>query len=142
MPKCDACGNDYDKSFQVIAANKSYTFDTKEGTGLSQYLTDSYGRTLYGYAPDTYNVNTYTKADLSNNATWPIFESEILNLPSVITKDLVVQINAVGKKQLTFKGHPLYYFGPDAKRGETKGVSVPAPGVWPVVNLTSAALTR
>ena len=30
MPKCDACGNDYDKSFQVIAANKSYTFDSFE----------------------------------------------------------------------------------------------------------------
>ena len=28
MPKCDTCGNDYDKSFQVIAANKSYTFDS------------------------------------------------------------------------------------------------------------------
>jgi predicted lipoprotein with Yx(FWY)xxD motif len=128
---------------QLIGNNgKSYTFDTKEGTGVSQYLTDSYGRTLYAYAPDTFNVNTYTKADLSNNATWPIFESEILNLPSVINKDLIVQITAVGKKQLTFKGHPLYYFGPDAKRGETKGVSVPAPGVWPVLNLSSAALTR
>ena len=128
---------------QLIGNNgKSYTFDTKEGTGVSQYLTDSYGRTLYGYAPDTYNVNTYTKADLSNNATWPIFESDLLSLPSVVSKNLVVEITAVGKKQLTFKGHPLYYFGPDAKRGETKGVSVPAPGVWPVLNLTSAALTR
>jgi predicted lipoprotein with Yx(FWY)xxD motif len=128
---------------QLVGNNgKSYTFDTKEGTGVTQYLTDAYGRTLYAYAPDTYNVNTYTKADLSNNSTWPIFESEIQNLPSVISKDLIVQITAVGKKQLTFKGHPLYYFGPDAKRGETKGVSVPAPGVWPVLNLSSTALTR
>jgi predicted lipoprotein with Yx(FWY)xxD motif len=128
---------------QLVGNNgKSYTFDTKEGTGVTQYLTDTYGRTLYAYAPDTYNVNTYTKADLSNNATWPIFESEIQNLPSVISKDLIVQITAVGKKQLTFKGHPLYYFGPDAKRGETKGVSVPAPGVWPVLNLSSTALIR
>ena len=30
MPKCDACGNDYDKAFQVIAANKNYTFDSFE----------------------------------------------------------------------------------------------------------------
>jgi predicted lipoprotein with Yx(FWY)xxD motif len=119
---------------------KNYTADTKEGTGISQYLTDAAGRTLYAFAPDTFNVNTYTKADLSNNATWPIFESEILNLPSVISKTLVVQITSVGKKQLTFKGHPLYYFGPDAKRGQTKGVSVPAPGVWPILNLNSAAL--
>ena len=30
MPKCDGCGNDYDKSFQVIASNKTYTFDSFE----------------------------------------------------------------------------------------------------------------
>ncbi|SEO45363.1 hypothetical protein SAMN06298226_1984 [Nitrosovibrio sp. Nv4] len=30
MPKCDGCGNDYDKSFQVIAASKTYTFDSFE----------------------------------------------------------------------------------------------------------------
>ncbi|WP_316795004.1 hypothetical protein [Pedobacter agri] len=123
---------------QLVGANgKNYTADTKEGNGISDYLTDAAGRTLYAFTPDTYNVNTYTRADLSNNATWPIFESEIINLPSLINKDLVMQITAVGKKQLTFKGHPLYYFGPDAKRGETKGVSVPAPGVWPILNLSS-----
>lgn len=123
---------------QLVGANgRNYTADSKEGNGISEYLTDAAGRTLYAFTPDTYNVNTYTRADLSNNATWPIFESEILNLPSMISKDLVMQITAVGKKQLTFKGHPLYYFGPDAKRGETTGVSVPAPGVWPVLNLSS-----
>ncbi len=30
MPKCDACGNDYDKSFQVMARDKTYTFDSFE----------------------------------------------------------------------------------------------------------------
>ncbi|MES2826647.1 MAG: hypothetical protein V4687_00755 [Bacteroidota bacterium] len=130
-------------NIQLVGSNgKNYTADNKEGTGITQYLTDAAGRTLYAYAPDTFNTNTYTKADLSNNSTWPIFESEILNLPSVISKNLVVQITSVGKKQLTFKGHPLYYFGPDTKRGETKGVSVPSPGVWPILNLSSAALTQ
>lgn len=28
--RCDACGNDYDKSFQVMKAGKSYTFDSFE----------------------------------------------------------------------------------------------------------------
>ena len=28
--RCDACGNDYDKSFQVTKAGKSYTFDSFE----------------------------------------------------------------------------------------------------------------
>ena len=30
MAKCDACGNDYDKSFQVIAQGTTYTFDSFE----------------------------------------------------------------------------------------------------------------
>jgi hypothetical protein len=30
MAKCDSCGNDYDKSFQVTAKGKTYTFDSFE----------------------------------------------------------------------------------------------------------------
>jgi len=119
---------------------KLYTADNKEGTGVTQYLVDGAGRTLYAYAPDTYNKNNWTNADLSNDAIWPIFGTETIVLPSVISKDVVLETTSVGKKQLTFKGHPLYYFGPDTKRGETKGVSVPAPGVWPVLTLNSPAL--
>jgi predicted lipoprotein with Yx(FWY)xxD motif len=121
---------------------KKYTADNKEGTGITQYLTDGAGRTLYAFAPDTFNVNTWTNPDLSNDAIWPIYGTEVINLPSVISKDVVVLITSVGKKQLTYKGHPLYYFGPDAKRGETKGVSVPTPGVWPVLTLNSAPLVK
>jgi hypothetical protein len=30
MAKCDVCGNDYDKAFQVTAAGKTQTFDSFE----------------------------------------------------------------------------------------------------------------
>jgi hypothetical protein len=30
MPRCDVCGNDYDKTFEVRFANRSYTFDSLE----------------------------------------------------------------------------------------------------------------
>ena len=30
MAKCSGCGNDYDKTFEVIAAGKTYTFDSFE----------------------------------------------------------------------------------------------------------------
>lgn len=119
---------------------KNYTFDTKEGSGNSQYLVDSLGRTLYGYAFDKKNINKYTKTDLSNNATWPIFETSATlgEIPSALNRADFATITAVGKTQLTYKGWPLYYFGPDqGQRGSTKGVSVPRPGVWPVVNPTS-----
>lgn len=119
---------------------RTYLANSSMGTGITQYLTDANGRTLYAYAPDTFNTNTFTKADLSNNSVWPIYESAPLNVPSVLKKEMFVQINAVGKKQLTYKGHPLYFFGSDTKRGDNKGVSVPTPGVWPILTLTTAAL--
>jgi len=126
---------------QLVGADgKNYNGNAAEGTGATQHLTDDKGRTLYAFAPDKLNQNTYTKADLSNNSIWPIYESNVLNVPSVIKKDLMFQITAAGKKQLTYKGHPLYYFGADAKRGDTKGVSVPAPGVWPILTLNTPAL--
>lgn len=30
MAKCDVCGNDYDKAFQVVKGGKTYTFDSFE----------------------------------------------------------------------------------------------------------------
>ena len=30
MAKCDSCGNDYDKSFQIVAQGKTFTFDSFE----------------------------------------------------------------------------------------------------------------
>lgn len=30
MARCDQCGNDYDKSFQVTMADQTYTFDSFE----------------------------------------------------------------------------------------------------------------
>ena len=30
MARCDSCGNDYDKTFQVQSNGKSYTFDSFE----------------------------------------------------------------------------------------------------------------
>ena len=30
MPRCDVCGNEYDKSFEVSSAQGTYTFDSFE----------------------------------------------------------------------------------------------------------------
>lgn len=117
-----------------------YKSDYTAGDEITQYITDAYGRTLYAFAPDKFNTNTYTKADLSNNTVWPMFEvSAIKNAPSTLNKTSFATITVFGKTQLTFKGWPLYYFGADAQtRGNTKGVSVPRPGVWPIVNNNSS----
>ena len=30
MPQCEVCGNDYDKSFQIMMGGRSHTFDSFE----------------------------------------------------------------------------------------------------------------
>jgi len=113
---------------------KSYTKTYTEGTGTTLYLTDGLGKTLYAFANDKRGKNNYTKEDFSNNATWPLFEDAIKSLPSVLKAADFATTTAAGHTQVTYKGWPLYYFGPDAGiRGNTKGVSVPKPGIWPIV---------
>lgn len=113
---------------------KSYTKDYKEGTGNTLYLTDGTGKTLYAFANDKRGKNNYTKDDLSNNANWPLFEGSLKSIPSALKTADFATITVAGRTQITYKGWPLYYFGADAgQRGSTKGVSVPRPGVWPIV---------
>jgi len=136
------------KSYNLMLANtqlvgndgKNYTADYKEGVGDTQYFVDANGRTLYAFDKDKKNKNNYTKSDFSNDATWPIWVSDLKDVPSTLDKSLFGSIDVFGKKQVTYKGWPLYYFGPDnATRGLTKGVSVPTPGVWPIVQKATAA---
>jgi len=136
------------KSYSIMLANaqligndgKNYTADYKEGTGDTQYFVDATGRTLYAFNKDKKNKNNYTKSDFSNDATWPIWATDWKDVPSALDKSLFGTIDVFGKKQITYKGWPLYYFGPDnATRGLNKGVSVPTPGVWPIVQKTTAA---
>lgn len=125
-----------------LVGNDGVNYDStyKANTGKTLYLTDDFGRTLYAFAPDKFKKNNYTKSDFSNDATWPIYQvGPAQGIPSSISRALFDTIHVFGKVQLTFKGWPLYYFGPDNKvRGSTKGVSVPTPGVWPVINQFSA----
>jgi predicted lipoprotein with Yx(FWY)xxD motif len=113
-----------------------YTSQYVPGKEVTQYMTDALGVTLYAFKPDKFKKNTYTKADFSNNATWPIYEvTDIKSIPSILARTDFDTLHVFGKVQLSYKGWPLYYFGNDKqKRGSTKGVSVPKPGVWPIVN--------
>jgi predicted lipoprotein with Yx(FWY)xxD motif len=119
---------------------KNYLNTYVEGMGKTVYFTDAKGVTLYTFKPDSFNINKYTKPDFSNNGTWPIYDTTQIVVPSTLDKTLFTTINIFGKKQLTYKGWPLYYFGPDQNiRGNNKGVSVPVPGKWPVAVMDMAS---
>ncbi|PJJ09388.1 putative lipoprotein with Yx(FWY)xxD motif [Flavobacterium sp. 1] len=112
---------------------KNYKSDYTVGDGLTTYFTDAKGLTLYAFKNDNFNKNNFTKADFSNNAVWPIYETDKIVVPSTLDKSKFSVITVFGKSQLTYNGWPLYYFGQDASvRGANKGISFPSPGVWPV----------
>jgi len=100
------------------------------------YMTDDRGVTLYSFSFDSSANNNYTAADFSNNDFWPIVQiSTVQNVPSVLDKADFSSITVDGKPQLTYKGWPVYQFGPDGMiRGNNKGISVPHPGIWPVMD--------
>jgi predicted lipoprotein with Yx(FWY)xxD motif len=120
---------------------KNYKSDYTEGVGNTTYFTDGRGLTLYTFKLDSLNKNTFTKSDFSNNAVWPIYETNKIVVPSTLDKTKFGSITVFGKNQLTYKGWPLYYFGQDGNvRGSNKGISFPAPGFWPVpvINIGTA----
>lgn len=111
---------------------KKYKGDYTEGESITQYFTDSKGRTLYVFTKDNKNINNYTTGNEANDNVWPVFTDNLNAIPSTLDKTLFGTISVQSKNQLTYKGWPLYYFGADTQRGENKGVSVPTPGVWHV----------
>jgi predicted lipoprotein with Yx(FWY)xxD motif len=123
---------------QLVGLNGiSYLSNYTPGTGLTNYLCDEKGHTLYFFAKDSAYKNKFTKTDFSNNATFPIYESTNITVPSTMDKSLFVVVPFNGKNQLTYKGWPLYYYGADSLvRGATKAVTFPPtqpPGaIWPV----------
>jgi predicted lipoprotein with Yx(FWY)xxD motif len=110
------------------------------GTGMTQYLTDPYGRTLYLFSHDSSLENKFTASSFSNNSVWPIDTTSMVNkVPSILPTTQFTTLSVYGMTQFACKGWPLYYFSGDSSvRGNTRGVSVPTPGVWPILNTSTA----
>lgn len=117
----------------------NYLGDYTLGDGATSYIVSIGGRTIYTFINDQNNTNNFTASDFSNNSVWPIVEITLDQIPSTLDSSDFGTINVFGRTQLTYKGWPLYYFGQDTERGDNKGVSVPNPGVWPIVNRNIAA---
>lgn len=120
---------------QLIGEDENmYTSNYTLGEEETSYIVDSNGMSLYTYSNDNYNTNTFTEADFSNNDIWPIAEITLDAIPSALNIEDFDTIDVNGRTQLTYKGWPLYYFGQDENRGDTKGISYPSPGTWPIAN--------
>ena len=124
-----------------LVGNDGVEYDSlyQPNLGITQYITDDRGRTLYSLSNDHFKKNIFTKSDFSNNALWPCDTLvNIKNVPSLLDRSKFDTTNVFGKSQIVYNGWPLYYFGADSlKRGRTKGVSQGHPGLWQVRNAYS-----
>jgi predicted lipoprotein with Yx(FWY)xxD motif len=110
-------------------------------TSLGRTLTDANGRTLYLFAGDKPNVS---KLSAAGRAFWPPFTSTIK--PSAtggaLTGNISTVSGATGAAQVTYNGHPLYYFVGDRHPGQTTGQALNQFGArWYVLAPSGAAIT-
>ena len=109
-----------------------------QSTGLGKILTTDGGRTLYLFAKDKGPMSTCSGACA---AGWPPFTAT--KKPAVSggasSSDIKLVRRSDGKMQVTYKGHPLYFFTGDTSSGQTNGEGVNAFGApWWAVSTTGS----
>ncbi|MFI6286036.1 hypothetical protein ACIBCM_14965 [Streptomyces sp. NPDC051018] len=101
---------------------------------LGRYLVDGNGRTLYLFEADTSTRSTCT-GDCAKQ--WPpMTAADASPSPGAgVTNSLLGTTDrADGTRQVTYNGHPLYYYADDEKPGDTKGEGSRAFGAaWYIV---------
>ena len=101
-------------------ANTSGPTVNVRSTSLGKILVDSKGRTLYLFEKDTGPKSTCSGACAS---AWPPFRTS--GKPKagsgVTTSLLGTTARSDGNDEVTYNGHPLYYYAGDQKPGDTNG---------------------
>jgi predicted lipoprotein with Yx(FWY)xxD motif len=119
---------------------KAVTVETHSGD-VGTYLTDGAGRTLYLFASDTDGRSSCSAACTEY---WPPLTTTGAAAAAGGARSAMVATitRSDGSKQVTYSGHPLYYFAGDAAAGELKGQGVNGFGArWWVVSPTGASIT-
>ena len=118
------------------AAGSALMLKTDKGSA-GIWLTDPAGRTLYLFTHD--KGTTSQCYDACAKAWPPLLTTGPVTISGQYTlqNDLGTTTRTDGTKQVTYGGHPLYYFAGDTAAGQTKGQGVG--GVWflvgPVANV-------
>ena len=111
------------------------TIDLKAISGIpGMALVDDKGRTLYLWEADKSSTSTCTGACI---ATWPaVTASGTPTAGSGVDQSLLgTTKRSDGTEQVTYNGHPLYYFAADTSAGMAKGQGSKAFGAgWYVLN--------
>jgi predicted lipoprotein with Yx(FWY)xxD motif len=108
------------------ASTAGVTLKTDNGSA-GIWLTDQAGRTLYLYTVDK---GTTSACYGTCATTWPPLTTtgSVKVAGDASATDVGETTRTDGSKQVTYGGHPLYYFAGDTAPGQTKGQRLQ--GVW------------
>jgi predicted lipoprotein with Yx(FWY)xxD motif len=128
------------KGATVNAAPKTTVVKTRT-TKYGQILVDAQGRTLYLFKKDN---GMSSSCSGSCASYWP--PVPVAGQPQAaggaMASSIAVITRSGGQKQLSYAGHPLYYFIGDHKAGQTTGQGSDQFGAeWYVLDATGAAVT-
>jgi predicted lipoprotein with Yx(FWY)xxD motif len=110
-------------------------------SSLGNTLVDANGHTLYLFQADKPNASTLSRAGF---AVWPAFTSpgKPQAKGGVNAAHIGTIARASGSRQVTYYGHPLYYYVGDKKSGETNGQGLKQFGaLWYVLSPSGNAVT-
>jgi predicted lipoprotein with Yx(FWY)xxD motif len=110
-------------------------------TPLGKTLVDGNGRTLYLFDGDRTNVSRLSNAGL---AVWPRFiaTSPVRALNGAQEAKIGTITSPGGVQQVTYSGHPLYYYVGDSAPGSTRGQGLNEFGaLWYVLGPGGSAIT-
>lgn len=106
-------------------------------TSFGKTLADANGRTLYLFEADKPNVSTLSAA---GRAFWPPFTAAIK--PTATGGALATDIGTTANGQVTYNGHPVYYFVGDHNPNQTTGQGLFQFGArWYVLSPAGTAIT-
>jgi predicted lipoprotein with Yx(FWY)xxD motif len=115
-------------------ANSAGATVNVRSVSLGKILVDSRGRSLYLFEKDTGSKSTCSGACAS---AWPPFRTNgTPKAGSGVTASLLgTTTRSDGNDEVTYNGHPLYYYAGDQKAGDTNGQDLNQFGApWYVVS--------
>lgn len=120
------------------ASGGTATIVKAASTPLGQILVDGSGRTLYLYTPDTGTTSTCTGSCAS---IWPPDTTTGKPQESGLNASLLGTTTRTDDHatQVTYDGHPLYYYSGDAKPGDVNGEGLMS--IWYVLSPSGSAIT-
>ena len=118
-----ACGSAAGSTAAGTPASSASTTATvieSHAGSAGPFLTNSSGRAVYLWAADSMNKSTCSGACAG---AWPpvTTKGNVTAADGAKTADLGTISRSDGSKQVTYDGHPLYYFAGDSGPGQTNG---------------------